>query len=116
MAKLESTNAWPSGINLLIGIWVFISAFVWPHAMAQQTNAWILGVLIALASAWAMYTPTARYLNTIFAIWLFVSTLVIVHQSAATLWSNLLSAIVVFVLSLVPGGAPVTTSQRPIHA
>ena len=112
----QNTNTWASGINLLIGIWLFISAFVWPHTMGQQTNTWILGVLIALASAWAMFAPTARYFDTIFAIWLFISTLVIAHQTAGTMWNNLIAAIVVFVLSLVPGGVTATTGQRPLHA
>ncbi len=116
MERLErNKSVSASAINLALGVWLFISAFVWPHAMGQQTNTWILGVLVALASAWAMYAPNARYLDTIFAVWLFVSTLVIAHHSAATMWNNLIVAIVVFVLSL-PGGVEPVTGRRPLHA
>jgi hypothetical protein len=111
-------SAWPRWISLAVGIWVFISAFVWPHTAGEQTNTWILGVLIVIGSLAAMQMPNVRYLNTLFAIWLFFATLVITHSQAGTLWSNLLSAIVVFVMSLIPSGeSTVTTgSQRPLHA
>jgi uncharacterized membrane protein len=112
---VRNTSNWAAGINLVLGVWLFISAFVWPHTMGQQTNTWILGVLIALASAWAMYAPNARYLDTIFAVWLFVSTLVIARHSPATMWNNLIVAIIVFVLSL-PGGVEPVTGRRPVHA
>jgi hypothetical protein len=112
----QTTASWSSAINLLIGIWLFMSAFIWPHTTGQMTNTWIIGVLIALASAWAMYAPDARYLDTIFAVWLFISTFVIAHPTPATMWNNAIAAIVVFVLSLIPGGVTATTGQRALHA
>ena len=34
-------------LNIVAGIWLFISAFVWTHTMAQRTNTWIMGIIIA---------------------------------------------------------------------
>lgn len=111
-------GAWPRWVSLAAGVWVFISAFIWPHTAGEQTNAWILGVLIVIASLWAMAMPPVRYVNTILAVWLFFATLVIQHSHAGTLWSNLISAIVVFVMSLTPSGRSATTTgvRRPLHA
>ncbi len=91
------------GINVVLGIWLFISAFVWPHTIAQRTNTWILGVLCVVFALIAMSTPTARWLNTILAIWLFISVWALPHQNLGTMWNNAIVAIIVFLASLVPG-------------
>jgi SPW repeat len=110
-------GAWPRWVSLLLGIWLFISAFAWPHAMAQQTNTWIVGVLMVIVSILAMFAPQARFINTVLAIWLFVSTLVMAHQTTTTVWNNCIVAIVVFALSLVPSGvAHLPGGRRPVHA
>jgi hypothetical protein len=110
-------GAWPRWINLLLGIWLFISAFAWPHLMAQQTNTWIIGVLMVIVSILAMFAPQARFINTVLAIWLFVSTLAMPHENPVTLWNNCLLAIVVFALSLVPSrAAQLPRGRRPVHA
>lgn len=104
-------------VNVAIGIWLFISAFIWPHTTAQQTNTWILGILIALVGLWAMAVPKARFVNTVLAIWLFFATLFLPHETAGTLWNNLIAALVVFLVSLVPtGSSRVTHGTRPVHA
>lgn len=111
-------GAWPRWVSLVIGIWLFISAFVWPHTLGERTNTWILGVLIFFASIAAMYVPTVRFLNTVFAIWLFVVTLIIGHTMPGTLWNNCIAAIIVFVMSLIPSSAATLTTggHRPIPA
>jgi hypothetical protein len=116
--SLSTHDAWPRWANFLIGIWLIISAFAWPHTAGAQANTWILGVLIAIASVWALYTPGARFLNTIFAIWLFFATLVLYRASSATVWHNVIAAVAVFVLSLIPSppARARTGGQRPLHA
>jgi hypothetical protein len=62
--------------------------------------------------------PNTRFLNTAFAVWLFSATQFIHHATMATLWNNLIVAIVVFLFSLMPN-QPTTTrqaGQRPLHA
>ena len=103
-----SRDVWPRWVNLVAGIWLFISAFAWPHAEAAQTNTWIVGVLIAIASIWAMFAPAVRFANTIFAIYLFVSAFGFFHENAGTIWNNVIVAVIVFVVSLMPG-EPMTT-------
>jgi hypothetical protein len=89
-------------VNLVLGIWLFISAFVWPHTTAQMTNTWILGVLTVIFALVAMRFPPVRYLNTILAIWLFISAFALHRLNNGTVWNNALLAIVIFFLSLVP--------------
>lgn len=105
MADLDRTrpddgSVWPSWVNLIIGIWLIVSAFVLPHTMGAETNTWIVGILIAGAALWSMFAPPFRFADTILAIWLFFSTLGFSHD--ASVWNNVIAAIVVFLVSLVP--------------
>src|SRR5919206_2465218 len=75
-------------LNLLLGIWLFISAFVWDHTPAERTNTWILGVLCVVFALCAMSISTARWLNTALAVWLFISVWALPHRELATMWNN----------------------------
>jgi hypothetical protein len=89
-------------INLLLGAWLLVSAFVWHHTPAEYTNTLIVGGLIVLVALLALAYRPLRYANLILAFWLFLSAL-LVTQSAATAWNNGLVAVAVFLLSLVTG-------------
>ncbi len=91
------------GINVVLGIWLFISAFVWDHSPAERTNTWILGVLCVIFALIALSNSTARWLNTALAVWLFISVWALPHHDLGTMWNNAVVAIVVFLASLVPG-------------
>src|SRR5580698_9645589 len=89
-------------VNIVLGIWLFVSAFLWPHSYAQMTNTWIVGLLCIAFALIAMRVPEARYLNTALAVWLLVSVWVLPTISVATQWNNGLSAVVIFFASLLP--------------
>ena len=115
MAVEQQRPASPAGgtsarvLNAVLGVWLFISAFVWPHTMAQRTNTWILGVLALFFALMAASTPRVRYLNTILAIWLFISAWALPTISPGTIWNNVLVAIAIFVVSLVPSLSKTTS-------
>lgn len=89
-------------LNVVLGVWLFISAFIWPHSTEQMTNTWILGVLAVIFALVAMAREQARYLNTILSIWLFISAWALPHVSTGTVWNNVLVAIAIFIVSLTP--------------
>jgi hypothetical protein len=90
-------------VNIAVGIWLFISAFVWQHTGQEFTNTWICGVLAVVFALGAMADDRLRYLNTALGIYLFVSTLAFHHTMVATMWNNLIAAAVIFLVSLAPG-------------
>ena len=100
-------------VNIVLGIWLFISAFLWPHSYAQMTNTWICGVLAVAFAMIAVRVPEARYLNTLLGVWLFVSVWALPTINAATPWNNALVAVAIFLVSLAPAtlGKPGT---RPL--
>jgi len=89
-------------LNVLVGIWLFISAFVWPHSAAQMTNTWILGVLCVVLALIAMRFEQVRYVNSLLGIWLFISAFALPGATPGTTWNNALVAIAIFIISLVP--------------
>jgi hypothetical protein len=99
--------------NIVVGIWLFISAFIWPHSRASRTNTWIVGALCAIFAVIALKNPPVRRLNTVLSIWLFFSVFSIYHLVGGTFWNNLIAAIVMFIASLVPSRATTGEGRPP---
>jgi hypothetical protein len=110
---VNESGPWPRWLNIALGVWLFISAFVWPHTANSQANTWIVGVLVVAFALWGMFTPPVRWVNTVLAVWLFFSTFFFAHITAGTVWNNAIVAILVFILSLVPGSMHSMTPGRP---
>jgi O-antigen ligase len=88
-------------VNVVLGLWLIVSAFAWDHAPAQMTNAWLVGVCMSLAALLALFTDARiRIFNTLLAMWLFVSVWVLPGVRSDTAWNNLIVAAVVFLLSM----------------
>jgi hypothetical protein len=106
--KLTHGKDIPRISMLVLGAWLFISAFLWPHTEAQRTNAWVVGALVVAASLVSARLPQARYANTVLSVWLFLSVWVLPTMMPGTVWNNLLVAVALFVASMVrtevPGG------------
>lgn len=101
---MRENITWPRVASIILGVWLFISAFLWPHTYDQMTNSWILGVLCVAFGLIAMRIPEVRYLNGLLAIWLFISAWVL-PTSTDTRWNHVIVAIALFLVSLAPGYA-----------
>jgi hypothetical protein len=89
-------------VNVVLAVWLFISAFVWPHTASQMTNTWVLGVVVFVFALLAMRVSGARYVNALAAVWLFISAFALPRISVGTAWNNALIALVVFFVALAP--------------
>ncbi|HEX3866835.1 MAG TPA: hypothetical protein VHV78_08790 [Gemmatimonadaceae bacterium] len=104
---------WARIVNVILGAWLFISTFAWPHTAQSRINTWSLGLLIVLFAIFSIAQPTVRRLNTMAAVWLFFSSLAISQLAQATAWNNMIVAIAVFVVSFIGGhGDERMTSRR----
>src|SRR3954464_12297577 len=88
-------------INVLLGIWLFISAFVWTHTPASLNSTWICGVLGVIIARIATRVATVRYLNVVLGAWVFISAFVLGHNNA-TLWNNVLVGIAILLVAVTP--------------
>jgi hypothetical protein len=93
----ETTSAF---INVLVGVWLLVSAFAWPHPDVLRTDTWVVGALIVSCSLLVGFLPGLRYLNAALAVWLFATTLALDNQHLGTAWNNVIAAVLVFAVSV----------------
>lgn len=88
-------------VNAAVGVWLFVSAFLWPHTSSQYTNTWLMGVIAVAVAIIAAGASGFRYVNTAVGAWLIISAFALPTMSAGTRWNNFIVGIVIGVLSLV---------------
>lgn len=93
---------WAPCGNLLLGIWLQISAFVWPHSDASRVSAWLPGLLISVISLLSMGAPPMRWLNAFLALWLVIWTFAATSTETLSYLNGVACAILVCVLAAVP--------------
>jgi hypothetical protein len=72
-------------MNVSMGMWLFLSSFMWNHGHAQTTNAWVVGILaVTVALAGLDGRPRARYVNVVLGVWLVVSSFFLPGTTHAT--------------------------------
>jgi hypothetical protein len=116
-ATMETRNSLtPRSINVLAGLWLAVSAFLWPHSLESQTNSWVVGGLVALVAIFAKYLPRIRFVNVVLGGWLFASTFAMPHVEA-TMWHNAAVAVIIIVVSMRRGRhESFAAGKRPLTA
>jgi hypothetical protein len=95
---------WARYSNSLLGLWLFISAFVWSHTPSSRINTCLVGLFIGVSAITATGWAVVRRLTMAIAFWLAFSTAVAYPARPATFWNNLIVALAVLVLSAIPHG------------
>lgn len=86
-----------------LGVWLFASAFIWPHGEASLLNTVVVGAMLAACGLFA-HRPMARMSCGALGAWLVLSTLSIAPRAELTFWNNLVVGIATLVLAFLPGG------------
>jgi hypothetical protein len=90
-------------INAILGLWLFMSAFAWPHGRAQFTNATVVGMLavtMALLGLGGRKWP--RLSNVALGGWLILSSLFLPRVSVATFWNHLVVGLAMALVGASP--------------
>jgi hypothetical protein len=112
----DATGVSPRALNIVLGTWLLISAFAWPHARWQFFNTLISGVLVVVFALVACVVPWVRYLNTTLSAYLFVSAWCypsITMAEMATQWHNATVGLWIFLISVLHNGPLGTASSAP---
>jgi hypothetical protein len=97
-------------LSFVLGLWIFTSAWLWPHPHFSLVNAAIVGALVAWCSLWAARRNAGYWANATLSAWLFLSTLLFTMPRVATvpsrmtLWSNSVAAALVLLSSFLALG------------
>ena len=93
---------WPRYCNMLLGLWLFLSAFAWGHTPGNRINTCLVGLFVGIAATMATGASVMRRLTAALAGWLMFTTLIVYSARPATFWNNLILAALVLGVSLVP--------------
>ena len=78
-------------LNLGLGLWLFLSAFLWSHSPQERYNAWIVGVaVVTVAVATVEGAAWGRYFNALCGLWLLVSAFILSSSGGRTFWNHLI--------------------------
>ncbi len=98
---------WQDWINLVLGVWLFISPWVLGYAgvPAAAWDAWVFGVIVAATSVGALtqFALWQEWVNVVIGIWLLISPWVLgfaVPEAQGAMWNFVVVGIGVGVLAL----------------
>ncbi len=92
-------------VNVAIAVWLFASAFVLPQSTTTAWNAMIVALVVASGAMLAFATagrPGVQYVISLAATWLFVSAMILPHESLGTVLHDTLLAAVLAFVTLLP--------------
>lgn len=101
--------------NVLLGTWLFLSAFAWPHDSAQGFIALVCGALTVFLSLLTIYLPNVRYLTAANAVILFIASIAASSHWNRTFWHNAVIAIAIFVAALLDRGTAGVRHERELY-
>jgi threonine/homoserine efflux transporter RhtA len=101
--------------NALIGVWLFVTAFMWPHTQSEGTLTVVCAVLTFLLAIASFYTMAARYGNIVVAAALFIGTLVLPAVTRASIWNNVIVAVAILGASLLERGPESVRRERELY-
>jgi hypothetical protein len=109
LARSESETRAPTSAerraryaNALLGLWLFLSAFVWPQEESARINTCLVGLFIGVCAVTATGWGFVRHVTMILALWLAFSTVLVYPGSGVALYNNLLVSVLVLALAEIP--------------
>jgi len=115
-----------SGINVLAGIWLFVSPWVYgAYTLQNAWNNWIVGALIVILAAIRLSDPIrtnwASWINCALGIWTFASPWIYGYNGSTDRSANsMVVGVIVFVLAIISATAMPhitgTGPSREVHA
>jgi hypothetical protein len=105
----------PRGVNVALGAWLFVSAFVLPRTFDGSMATWVLGVLVAVASTASFVAGEARYLDRILAVILAIVAVIVPEPGLAAHVNDAILAVAIMALSFVPIGRVDHVIHRHAH-
>jgi hypothetical protein len=100
-----------AGINLLLGIWFFVSPWIYGAAgKGNAWNSWIVGALVVIVAATRVSSSSGAsglgWINMIFGAWIFASPWIYGYTANSGRFINSLCVgIAIFLLSIYSASA-----------
>jgi SPW repeat len=110
-----------SGMNILLGIWLLVSPWVFGYQAAGSAAMWnsvIVGALIAILGASNCFSQrihtSPNWINVLLALWTMISPLVYGYTAnTGGLGDNVILAILIAAFAVCSDGAATAGEKRP---
>lgn len=99
----------------MIGAWLLVSGFSWPHSRVEVSNLIVVGVLAPLFSWLSATRDWARYVSAVAGVWLILTTLRFGTAAHITIIHNLIMGASIFVASLVATSSTDYRHERELY-
>jgi hypothetical protein len=77
--------------NVGLGLWLFLSTFLWPQPLQQRIAGWSVGIMVVTAALLGFAgLKIGRYVNAVLGAWLILSAILRPNLSPATFWNHLI--------------------------
>ena len=86
-------------LNLVLGAWLLVSAFTWPHSEAQFIATILVGAVLTIVAPFEVGSPLVRKINTAAGAALALAAVVLPRTTAVTLWHNVLLGFIIVSVS-----------------
>lgn len=100
--RADIGRAWAGYANVALGLWLFVSAFLWPHSSFAFAASWIMGGCIAMTAFAAIWASPARYFNVVLGAMSLGWQLTAASKEPLTLVHGVVISGTVIALSFVP--------------
>ena len=94
--------AMSNAVNLVLGGWLFMSAFLWPHSDVQRLNAIIAGGLAAIFALLSTRARVIHYLSAAVGAWLFWFAWFFSSRNLATAYNEMAVGLAMFCFAILP--------------
>jgi hypothetical protein len=101
-AKVVADVPWARCGDLLVGIGLQASVFLWPRSDESRVSAWLPGLLISIIALLSMGAPPMRWLNAFVAMWLILWTMAATTTEPLAYAIGIVSGLLVLILSAIP--------------
>ena len=90
-------------VNALLGLWMFVSAFMFARGTAQFYNVLAVSLLvIGFSLASILGRHGARKANFVLGVWLVISALALGNPTTSSMVNQIVSAALLMITSLFP--------------
>ena len=74
--------------STVLGIWLFITAFLWPHSPGMTVNTVLMAIIVVASSLLSIRVPFLRYVTGAAGVWVVASLFAWQDFAPATVWNN----------------------------
>jgi hypothetical protein len=98
-------------VNIALGSWLLVSAFLWRQSSALFVNSLLMGFIVIASTVVARVVPGVRYVTAAAGVWLVASLFAWPIVSAPAVWNNCMVGAAIALVSLIgPLEADLTSS------